>query len=325
MEGKDVPDWRIEAVAAIDHCIAAEGRVARRPERKPLGEAHPEGDGWYRVDLRGKQVNPDSLDGLQLESSGGEGCYRVMEAVQEGEVLRVRVARHVMARGLRLTAMQRSAALLLESLRDSLRKLTDAGGCAHRLVQKRIDPLPDSSAERPPTGFTQGQEHAFHACLTPGVRLVWGPPGTGKTMVLTRAIDRLLERGRRVLLVSGTNVAVDNALLGVVRLRSRPAGALVRVGPPQIPEVAVDESVSLPRLVAARAAALERERRQVEDRLVELGGDGHRLSGLDDALSAFDERAYATARARMEIGRRVHELAQNLYERSAEASLASAA
>jgi AAA domain/PLD-like domain len=319
-----VPDWRDEAVAAIDQCIAAEGRVARRPERKSLGEARPEGDGWYMVDLRGKQVNPDNLDGLQLESSRSEGCYRVMEAVPQGEILRVRVARHVMARGLQLTAMQRSTALLLESLRDGLRKLTDAGGCAHRLVQNRIEPVPAGSAERPPTGFTQGQEQAFHACLTPGVRLVWGPPGTGKTLVLARAIDRLLERGSRVLLVSGTNVAVDNALLGVVRLRRRPPGALVRVGPPQISEVALDESVSLPRLVAARAAALERERRQVEYRLVELGSDGHRLSELDDALRAYDEGAYATARARMEIGRRIHELARHLYEGTAAAAQTSA-
>ena len=320
-----MPDWRDEAVAAIDHCITAEGRVARRPERKPLGEARPEGDGWYSVDLRGKQVNPDNLDGLQLESSRGEGCYRVMEAVPQGEILRVRVARHVIDRGMRLTAMQRSTALLLQSLRDSLQKLTDTGGCAHRLVQKRVDPLPAGSAEHPPTSFTPGQGDAFRACLTSGVRLVWGPPGTGKTMVLTRAIDRLLEAGRRVLLVSGTNVAVDNALLGVVRLRHRPPGALVRVGQPQIPEVALDESVSLPRLVAARAGALDRERRQVEDRLVELGSDGHRLSQLDDALGGFDAGAYATARTRVEIGRRVHELARSLSERTAGAALASAA
>jgi hypothetical protein len=148
-----VPDWRDEAVAAIDQCIAAEGRVARRPERKSLGEARPEGDGWYTVDLRGKQVNPDNLDGLQLESSRSEGCYRVMEAVPHGEILRVRVARHVMARSLRLTAMQRSTTLLLESLRDGLRKLTDAGGCAHRLVQQRADRVPAHQAERAVAGW----------------------------------------------------------------------------------------------------------------------------------------------------------------------------
>jgi AAA domain/PLD-like domain len=325
MEGKDVPDWRDEAAAAVDDWIAAEGRGARKPERKLLGEARPDGDGWYLVDLRGKQVNPDNLDSLQLESAGGDDHHRVMEAVQEGEILRVRVARYVTARGLRLFAMQRSTALLLESLRDSLRKLADAGGCASQLAQKRIDPLPAGSPERAPTGFTQGQEQAFHACLTRGVRLVWGPPGTGKTLVLARAIDRLLERGRRVLLVSGTNVAVDNALLAVTRLRTRPPGSLVRVGPPHIPEVAADESVSLPRLVAARSGALEQERRQVEDRLVELGSESHRLNELDDALTAFDHRAYATARARLEAEGRIRELARRVHERATAMSEAAAA
>src|SRR5258708_32931919 len=97
MEGKDVPDWRDDAVAAIDQCIAAEGRVARRPERKSLGEARPEGDGWYTVDLRGRQGNPDNLDGLPLGPSRSAGCHRGMEAVPQGEILRVRVARHVTA------------------------------------------------------------------------------------------------------------------------------------------------------------------------------------------------------------------------------------
>ncbi|MFH9864080.1 AAA domain-containing protein [Streptomyces sp. NPDC017202] len=43
---------------------------------------------------------------------------------------------------------------------------------------------------------------------------MWGPPGTGKTTVLKRAIGDLTARGDRVLLVSATNVAVDNALSG---------------------------------------------------------------------------------------------------------------
>ena len=64
-------------------------------------------------------------------------------------------------------------------------------------------------------GFTPAQQEAYEACLGSGVRLVWGPPGTGKTRVLAEAIDALAAAGRRVLLASATNIAVDNALLGV--------------------------------------------------------------------------------------------------------------
>jgi hypothetical protein len=68
-----------------------------------------------------------------------------------------------------------------------------------------------------------------------GLRLVWGPPGTGKTMVLRRAIDDLVRAGKRVLLVSSTNVAVDNALAGVIDDLKPRKGTLVRVGTPHLP------------------------------------------------------------------------------------------
>ena len=63
-----------------------------------------------------------------------------------------------------------------------------------------------------PTWLENGQENAYRACLGKGLFLVWGPPGTGKTRVLRSAIGDLLATGKRVLLVSGTNIAVDNAL-----------------------------------------------------------------------------------------------------------------
>jgi superfamily I DNA/RNA helicase len=69
---------------------------------------------------------------------------------------------------------------------------------------------------------------------------VWGPPGTGKTEVIALALQRLLEKGRSVLLVSGTNVAVDNALQRVVGAVQPPPRRLVRVGTPQIADIAED-------------------------------------------------------------------------------------
>ncbi|MFI6903532.1 AAA domain-containing protein [Nonomuraea sp. NPDC050394] len=61
---------------------------------------------------------------------------------------------------------------------------------------------------------------------------VWGPPGTGKTLVLTRAIGDLIAAGKRILLVSATNIAVGNALLGILREHRHPSGTIVRVGSP---------------------------------------------------------------------------------------------
>ena len=61
-----------------------------------------------------------------------------------------------------------------------------------------------------------------------------GPPGTGKTRGLTEAIGELLKADQRVLLVPATNIAVDNALLGVVKAHPQPDGAVLRVGAPLV-------------------------------------------------------------------------------------------
>jgi AAA domain/PLD-like domain len=319
-----LPDWRDDAATAVEAWIAAEGRGNRRPERTTLGTARPEGDGWYAVDLRRRQPNPDALDGLQLVSPDGQRLYHAMQVVQEGEILRIRVSRHVKEGDLHVTAIRKPAAMLLDSLRDRLRAMVDPGGLAQRLAIARPDRLPGTTSEPPPAGFTPGQAQAFHACLVPGLRLVWGPPGTGKTLVLAKAIDRLLQRGRRVLLVSGTNVAVDNALSGVTNARPWGPGTLVRVGHPQVREVADDESVSLARLTAARAAELELERKQVEDRLVELTTPSARRRELDDALATFDPDAYAAAARLVEVDERIRALAERLQALTAAAATASA-
>ncbi|MFB6198866.1 MAG: AAA domain-containing protein, partial [Halobacteriaceae archaeon] len=57
--------------------------------------------------------------------------------------------------------------------------------------------------------------------------LIHGPPGTGKTYTIARAIEELTARGDRVLLSAFTNRAVDNALEAV---RDRGIGDVMRIG-----------------------------------------------------------------------------------------------
>jgi len=50
------------------------------------------------------------------------------------------------------------------------------------------------------------------AMATPHFAVIEGPPGSGKTKVITKIIERALARGERALVVSTTHVAIDNVV-----------------------------------------------------------------------------------------------------------------
>jgi hypothetical protein len=91
-----------------------------------------------------------------------------------------------------------------------------------------------SIGEDPPN---EAQKQAIEASFSSELSVIWGPPGTGKTKTIAEAIEAHLNAGRRVLLVSHANNAVDEALEDVAKhLKATPfyqEGKLVRLGKPQ--------------------------------------------------------------------------------------------
>ena len=57
-------------------------------------------------------------------------------------------------------------------------------------------------------------QHGMSRCVS----FIWGPPGTGKTTTIAWLIEALLRAGKRVLVVSHLNVAVDKAISAAVTL-----------------------------------------------------------------------------------------------------------
>ena len=56
------------------------------------------------------------------------------------------------------------------------------------------------------------QMEAITSAVCNNMTFIWGPPGTGKTTVISHVISELLSRNRSVLLVSHTNSAVNGAI-----------------------------------------------------------------------------------------------------------------
>lgn len=78
------------------------------------------------------------------------------------------------------------------------------------------------------TSLNDNQKRAVQGMLNaPDIFLVQGPPGTGKTTVIAEAIHQFVKQGKKVLLTSQANLAVDNVF---ERLTTSPDIRMIRLG-----------------------------------------------------------------------------------------------
>jgi hypothetical protein len=126
-----------------------------------------------------------------------------------------------------------------------------------------------------PTPYEEGlnsqQQLAVRAGRSPHLTWLWGPPGTGKTTTVASLVASLVRTDRkRVLVVAPTNVAVDVALLAVLRrIGARTPGEVVRLGPPIDSRLISrgDGHVLVDEVAAARGHNVARRRVAAADQL----------------------------------------------------------
>jgi len=167
--------------------------------------------------------------------------------------------------------------------------------------------------------LNESQRRAVELCSDSSLAFLWGPPGTGKTLTMAHVVEELLAQGKRLLVLSTTHAAVDQAL---AQMAARPSiaaaierGELLRLGHTEADTHGAGAREVLGRLhggfasiigrARSRLRALEapmRRMHELEARLRE-GPDGGQTSlfdrGGDDGLRAPElfelfGRAHAT-------------------------------
>jgi hypothetical protein len=306
--------WLGDVLAAVD----LELQHAAAPHREDLGPARylhgAGGMGIFQVALHGRRVNLDSLRDLQLVSAdASHQSFPVREVAIDGGALIVRAAAPDDAE-LHLSAMN-DTAFMLRALRERLSAVTDPG-LATPLAMGALPP-----PQLADTDDQAVQDRARQATCAPGMNLIWGPPGTGKTTVTAAAIAQLVREGHSVLLVSNTNVAVDNAIQRAAEEVQPPPGQLLRVGRPDLPEVGEDRRLALDRVLEDRNREATARRDAIDRHLAELArqaeSDRRRCGELEQALGDFDRVRFTAALERVQAEERATHERQRLAHATA--------
>jgi hypothetical protein len=301
------PAWLDELIGVVRRlCPESEKDQLDGAPRKArnLGRVSPDaelGSGWFWIGLASSPVENDQLEAAYLAPAEGarKHKFQLIETIQIGNVLKVRVARHAPATGLFLWMPIRPPGLLEKSLLEGLTSI-DRFTLVSRFAAGLADAIATGQHGSSRPGLNAGQQRAWTACCSPGLHLVWGPPGTGKTKVIAQSLQDLIARGKSVLLVSMTNIAVDNALAKAAATGPAP-GVMIRAGTPHLADIAQNPAICLQKLIDERQAALEQERRGLEEQISALSADPA-LVGLvrvDAELEGFDINAYRAAEARL--------------------------
>jgi DNA polymerase III delta prime subunit len=189
---------------------------------------------------------------------------------------------------------------LLEALKEKLEKSSEEG---RQLNVKLAEDVVTNSGKAAPTEaplidatysrLNERQKDAVRLALANSVIYLWGPPGTGKTTTLSVLIQELFARGKRVLICSNTNRAVDQVLLNLCRTlktdhEAMETGKILRLGRIAHDQLRQEyaEYVTLEGIVERRSRDLRQRKTTLESMVADIA---RRAARVEAALRLFAE------------------------------------
>lgn len=194
------------------------------------------------------------------------------------------------------------ATALLEALKQRIEEAYKGEISLNRVIadavvgkgQPPADPI--SIPEAPSDGILdRAQSDARRRALTASITYVWGPPGCGKTHVLSEIVRSGFEAGKRVLVCSNTNKAVDQVLFRICESlgKQHPAmgnGRIVRLGTIADAKLATayNAYVTIDGIVERRSADLKSRLSQVQADIARIDQQSAQARAILDQFVQLD-------------------------------------
>lgn len=169
---------------------------------------------------------------------------------------------------------------LLQSLQDRLNEMnSDRNSIAYALACKGRYQINERQ------NITFGQDMALDHAINEPITFIWGPPGTGKTHTLARITCDFIDRGKRVLMLSYSNVSVDGALLRVYGMVNDPDGKVIRYGYPRTEKILNSRTMTSYQYVLHKDPVMLERYHKLLDRKKELKKKDSRLIDINRELN----------------------------------------
>lgn len=170
------------------------------------------------------------------------------------------------------------------------------------------------------------QREFIRLALSNDITWLWGPPGTGKTDVLSVLTQLLFTDGIRVLICSNTNQAVDQVLLKLCNKLKQSGdaalseGRVLRLGRIEHDQLRneYEEFITIDSIVARKSEALQQRKQVIEAELERLAREASYADGVLKQFTELDALLAGIKAAQDEMRRR--ELHQSEKVKALEAS-----